>query len=115
MAAIGRTVTREQRKQEHRLRRQFRAMGRLAPGANSVTDSLLHHRMRLLRVPLGVLLMLGGVFSFLPVLGLWMLPLGLLLLAVDFPVLRPRVSAAVIRSRRRVSLWRRRWWSRSSS
>lgn len=28
------------------------------------------------RLPVGLLLMLGGVFSFLPVLGLWMLPLG---------------------------------------
>ncbi|MBP7001972.1 tryptophan synthase subunit beta [Amaricoccus sp.] len=108
-------MTREDRKQEHRLRRQFRAVGRLAPGADGVTESLLHRRMRLLRAPLGVLLVLGGVFSFLPVLGIWMLPLGLLLLAVDFPFLRPRVSAAVIRSRRRASLWRRWLWSRSNS
>lgn len=104
------TVTREHRKQEHRLRRQFRAMGRLAPGAHGVTESLLHNRMRLIRAPLGVLLLFGGVFSFLPVLGVWMLPLGMLLLAVDFPILRPRVSAAVIRARRRASLWRRRLW-----
>ncbi|MBP7240658.1 MAG: tryptophan synthase subunit beta [Amaricoccus sp.] len=90
-------------------------MGRLAPGADGVTESLLHRRMRLIRAPLGLLLMLGGVFSFLPVLGIWMLPLGLLLLAVDFPVLRPRVSAAVIRARRRASLWRRRFWSRRTN
>lgn len=96
------------------MRRQFRAMGRLAPGAHGVTDSLLHGRMRLIRLPLGILLILGGIFSFLPVLGIWMLPLGLLLLAVDFPFMRPRVSAAVIRSRRRASLWRRRWLSRSN-
>lgn len=30
-----------------------------------------------LRVPVGLTLMAGGVFFFLPVLGLWMLPLGL--------------------------------------
>ena len=35
---------------------------------------------------------LGGVFSFLPVLGLWMLPLGLLLLAHDVPFLRKPVG-----------------------
>lgn len=44
---------------------------------------------RMVRVPAAVLLTLGGVFSILPVLGIWMLPLGLLLLAVDMPALRP--------------------------
>jgi hypothetical protein len=32
--------------------------------------------------------MVGGVFSILPVLGLWMLPLGLVLIAQDIPFLR---------------------------
>lgn len=44
---------------------------------------------RPIRIPLALLLMAGGVFSFLPVLGLWMLPLGLLLFAQDVPVLQP--------------------------
>ncbi|ABD06219.1 hypothetical protein RPB_1509 [Rhodopseudomonas palustris HaA2] len=39
------------------------------------------------RLPVGVLLVGGGVFSFLPVLGLWMLPLGLVLIAQDVPAL----------------------------
>lgn len=43
---------------------------------------------RLVRFPLGLLLMVGGVFSFLPVLGLWMLPLGLVLVAQDVPPLQ---------------------------
>jgi hypothetical protein len=43
---------------------------------------------RWLRIPAGLLLILGGVLSFLPILGIWMLPLGLALLAEDFPVLR---------------------------
>lgn len=42
----------------------------------------------LLRLPLGLLLMLGGIFSILPLLGAWMLPVGILLLAVDVPFLR---------------------------
>jgi hypothetical protein len=47
-----------------------------------------------LRVPLAILLMAGGVLSFLPILGIWMLPLGLLLLAEDVPFLqRPLVTA----------------------
>ena len=48
--------------------------------------------------------MLGSFLFVLPVFGLWMMPLGLLLLAIDLPVLRPRVNAALIRLRR--------WWTR---
>src|ERR1700752_190614 len=40
------------------------------------------------RIPAGVLLILGGFLSFLPVLGIWMLPLGVALLAIDIPFLR---------------------------
>lgn len=57
-----------------------------------------------LRIMLGILLVLGGLFSFLPILGLWMLPLGILLLAEDMPFLRRptmRALAAV-----------QAWWDR---
>ena len=57
---------------------------------------------RLVRVPAAVLLTLGGVFSILPVFGIWMLPLGLLLLAVDLPALRPPLA--------RVLHWIERKW-----
>jgi hypothetical protein len=40
------------------------------------------------RVPIAILLVAGGFLSFLPVLGLWMLPLGLLLFAQDVPPLQ---------------------------
>jgi hypothetical protein len=43
---------------------------------------------RLVRIPLAILLVAGGIFSFLPVLGLWMLPLGLILIAQDLPFLQ---------------------------
>ena len=43
---------------------------------------------RLVRIPLAILLVVGGIFSILPVLGLWMLPLGLLLFAQDVPILQ---------------------------
>jgi hypothetical protein len=42
---------------------------------------------KLVRIPLAVLLVGGGIFSFLPILGLWMLPLGLVLIAQDVPAL----------------------------
>jgi hypothetical protein len=41
-----------------------------------------------------LLLIVGGFFSFLPILGLWMLPLGLLFIAQDVPLLqKPLVKA----------------------
>jgi hypothetical protein len=41
------------------------------------------------RLVLGVLLMMGGLLAFLPVLGLWMLPLGLAVASLDVvPALR---------------------------
>jgi hypothetical protein len=44
----------------------------------------------LVRVPAGVLLILAGVAgAVLPVLGMWMIPLGLALMALDIPSLRP--------------------------
>lgn len=66
----------------------------------------MRQRMRWLRLPLGVLFVLGGIFSILPILGLWMLPVGLILLAFDLPGLRGWVSSSVIRGRRG---WQRRY------
>ena len=43
---------------------------------------------RYARIPLALLLIVGGIFSFLPVLGFWMLPFGLFLFAQDVPVLQ---------------------------
>jgi hypothetical protein len=59
---------------------------------------------RWLRIPVGLLLLLGGVFSILPLLGIWMLPLGLLLLAQDIPFLR--------RPTRKGLLWTEKRWIR---
>jgi hypothetical protein len=47
---------------------------------------LVRFRRRLppgLRLVVGLLLMVGGVFGFLPVLGFWMIPLGLGVAALD--------------------------------
>ena len=43
---------------------------------------------RIARTVIGVALIIGGVLGFLPVLGFWMIPLGLLILSVDFPLVR---------------------------
>lgn len=98
-------------KDEDRLNRQLEAIERTVPLGRRLVRALRRNRYRYLRVPLALLLIASGFAWFLPVLGLWMLPIGLLLLAIDVPALRPAVSAAVIRGRRRVELWRRRWRS----
>jgi len=54
-------------------------------------------RSRALRISLGVALMLGGLVGFLPILGFWMVPLGLLVLSFDLPAAR--------RLRRRITVW----------
>ena len=62
---------------------------------------LLRPSMRALRIPVAVLLIAASVFWFLPILGLWMLPLGLLLLAEDIPPLRRRFVHVLMR----IELW----------
>jgi hypothetical protein len=57
---------------------------------------------RLFRILIGVALILGGILGFLPVLGFWMVPLGLLVLSQDFAFVRRR--------RRRLAVW----WARRS-
>ncbi|WP_419912348.1 hypothetical protein [Hoeflea sp.] len=43
---------------------------------------------RMLRMGLGILLVIGGILGFLPILGFWMIPLGLLILSHDIPMVR---------------------------
>lgn len=81
------------------------------PGAASTIRWLRHPASWWIRLPTGALLILGGVFSILPVLGLWMLPLGLMLIAADVPFLqKPMASFAVSV----LDLWARlrTWWGR---
>jgi hypothetical protein len=47
---------------------------------------------RLVRIPLGILCIIGSLLWFLPALGLWLLPVGLLLIAQDVPFLRRPVG-----------------------
>jgi len=41
-----------------------------------------------LRIPIGIVLVIGGILGFLPILGFWMIPLGLAVLAIDYPPAR---------------------------
>jgi hypothetical protein len=75
--------------QDHdRERRLELLVRRLPPGLQDMVRRLRQPSARWLRIPAGVLLILGGIFSILPILGLWMLPLGAVLLAEDVPPLR---------------------------
>jgi hypothetical protein len=61
------------------------------------------------RVPLGIALVLGGALSVLPVLGIWMLPLGLMLLALDVALLRRPAARMLIAGERLWSRLRKAW------
>lgn len=61
-------------------------------------------RSRPLRIVIGVMLVILGIFGFLPVLGFWMIPVGLLVLSYEF--------ASVRRWRRRLEVRWGRWRSR---
>ncbi len=46
-----------------------------------------------IRIPIAIVFIAGGLVGFLPVVGFWMVPLGLLLIAEDIPFLqRPLVK-----------------------
>ncbi len=56
------------------------------------------------RIIIAILLILGGLLWFLPVVGFWMLPLGLLILSMEFHWVR--------RIRRRLVVW---WENRNKN
>src|SRR5687768_4222794 len=93
---------------DHRLER---LLDRLPDRWCNTLRWLRHPSARWARIPAAVLLILGGVLSILPILCLWMLPLGLILLAEDIPALH--------RSRARLLDWleRRRphWFASDNS
>jgi hypothetical protein len=59
---------------------------------------------RFARLAVGLLLIIGGVLGFLPILGFWMVPLGLLVLSYDLPPVR--------RWRRRFLVHHSEWFRR---
>ena len=65
-----------------------RLIGRLPRRVRSAVRFVRQPSGRRLRIPLGILLTLGGVLGALPIVGFWMLPIGLALLADDVRLLR---------------------------
>ena len=66
---------------------------------------------RVVRITVGTLFVLGGLLGFFPVLGFWMIPLGLIILAVDFRWARH----ALVNLKWRLRAWRRRYFPRKSN
>jgi hypothetical protein len=64
------------------------------------------------RLIVALLLILGGFFSFLPVLGIWMLPLVLLLIAQDVPFLQKPLVGALSWIEAKWKLLKARWQRR---
>lgn len=93
-------------RRERRFDRQFEALSRLIPTLRKPLEVLRRDSWRLVRLPLAVIFIASGMLWFLPILGLWMLPLGLLLLAIDLPLLRGPISVLIIRARRRINRWK---------
>lgn len=80
---------------------------RLPPFFAGVIDWVRRPTSRWVRLPAGILLVLFGIFGFLPVLGFWMLPLGLLLLARDIPALEPPIARLFAWINRRFPVWKK--------
>ena len=79
-----------------------RLLGALPQRIGRTYAWLARPQAKWIRLPLGVALMAGGTLSFLPVLGVWMLPIGALLVGEDIPPVR------------RATLWGlkriQQWW-----
>lgn len=81
---------------QQRFDREFKRVARFMPGM----DRLRSPRWRITRKLAAAILITGGVLGILPFLGFWMIPLGLLLLAIDIPALQGPVTSLTIRGRR---------------
>lgn len=69
-----------------------RLQERVPDGIAKVMRKVRSPAVKPYRIPVGVALTAGGVVGFLPILGFWMLPLGLVVLAQDVPVMRPPLA-----------------------
>lgn len=57
-----------------------------------------------MRTVIGLAFMVGGVFGFLPILGFWMLPLGVAFVALDVPPARRHIDTWMLKLYRQAYL-----------
>ena len=79
-----------------------RLQGHMPDWAGRNFDRLRRPEAVWVRVPAGIALVGGGVLSFLPVLGLWMLPVGVALLACDVRPMQPPLARALRFANRKI-------------
>lgn len=92
----------------YRLNRLLDRMERRLPGwLMRILRWLRAPTSRWVRLPLGIFLIAGGLLAILPVFGLWMLPFGFLLLALDVPLLRRPARRGTLCIERRYLRWSR--------
>ena len=65
-----------------------RLLSGLPPSIGRTFAWVRRPQARWVRIPAAAVLIVGGLAGFLPILGFWMLPLGVVLLAEDIPTLR---------------------------
>jgi uncharacterized RDD family membrane protein YckC len=89
-------------KEEEHLHRHLDNLRRWLPGRTaSWFDRLRKPEARWVRIPAALLFICGGFLGFLPILGFWMLPIGVLLLSLDIPVLKRPTARALNWAERR--------------
>ena len=106
MASAANGPTGESRDAKRLDRKLDKFAEQLPTGAGKFVRWLAGPSSRLVRIPLALLLIAGGILGFLPVLG--MIPLGLLLLAQDVPFIRRPILRVVIWAERKWRAWRGR-------
>jgi hypothetical protein len=75
---------------------QFDRLERVCPRfLRRLIHVLREPRLRWARTIAGILLIIGSMFWFLPIVGLEMLPIGLMLIALDVPFLRRPVARMI--------------------
>ncbi len=65
-----------------------RLLTALPSGIRRLLTRVLHPQASWVRRPLGVIMVVGGLCGFLPILGFWMLPVGLIFIGEDIPVVK---------------------------
>ena len=88
-----------------RFEREFHKIATLAPWIKKLRQP----GWMIARLLLALILITGGFLAILPVFGLWMIPLGLLLLAIDIPALQGPIASLIVRARWRWHRLRKPW------
>ena len=92
-------------RQSLRFSRQIDRVQRRWPRAGAMLGALIAPGRWWLRLPVALVFIAGGLVGFLPFVGFWMLPIGLVLIAIDLPILRPMVGRLVVRFRALMRRW----------